>query len=180
MSEPFCPDPRSRQEFDRIARLVREAGYDVDESDGYLLGAFANAAARLQHLAEQVSEEKDADRRLRLMSAERLARGDMARLIDQLERHYAGVEVEASAPELRRTGTGGNVVEFSPVRSKVEQRVLSVLSRSPEALTRDELAAKVSGSKGALLDALRELVRSGAVKKTGAGRRGSPHRYGRA
>jgi hypothetical protein len=179
MSDLFCPDARTRREFDRIARLVRESGFEVQEGDYYLLGAFANGAARLEQLAELVSREKDPERRLRLMGAERLARGDVSRLIDQLERHYAGVDVEESAPELRQTGTDGKVIPFNRGLSRVAQRIVAVLGKAKGPLTREALRRRVPGSQGAFLKALREALAAGVLARSGAGRKGSPHVYSR-
>jgi hypothetical protein len=179
-SPTFCADARARRHYSRICELVRAAGYDVGAGDVYLVGAFANAAARLDELAEHVATERDVERRLRLMRAERLARSDLARLVDQLERHYAGAEIEP-APELKRTGTG-DVIEFPArgVRSVVGQRIVAAVARTSSGLTRDELKKRVSGAKASFLRSLRECVEVGAIRRTGTGARGSPHRYWRA
>jgi hypothetical protein len=177
----FCPDAATRRHYDRIVALVRAAGYDATAGDEYLLGAFANAAARLEELAERVAKTRDLDRRLRLLHAERLARTDLARLIDALERHYAGAAIEEAAPELRRTGTG-DVLDFpagGKVRSVVGQRIIAALART-SGLTRNELGARVSGNKQSFLRSLKECIEAGAIRRTGSGARGSPHRYWRA
>ncbi len=179
MSEapPFCADRGARAHYSRICDLVRAAGYEVSDGDSYVLGAFANAAARLDELAERVAKERSLNPRLRLMGAERLARNDITRLVDQVERHFAGVDVEEAVPELKRTGTGG-VVEFpKPVASVVGQRIVSAVARASSGLTRDQLRKAVSGGKQPFLRALRECVESGAIRRTGAGSRGSPHVY---
>lgn len=172
----FCPDVVTRRHLSRIRKLVQDAGYDVTPADDYLLGAFANSAGRLEQLTRAVSEAEGDDNILRLLTAERHARADLLRFIDALQRHYAGVDAEEDTGQLR-TGTDDSVLEFSPARSAVGQRIVAAVSRSTSGLTREALQKRVPGSKAAFLRGLKECVSDGSIRRTGAGRRGSPHRY---
>lgn len=176
----FCADALTRKHYARAVALVVASGYELGDGDEYVLGPFANAAARLEELAERLAKERKLDRRLRLMRAERLARADFARLTDALERHYPGVEVEESAV-LERTGTGGDVLAFPypGPSSAVGQRIVAALERTSAPLTREELRKRVRGGRASFLAELKTLVKAGTIERGGRGTRSAPHRYSR-
>ena len=181
-ARPFCSTKPAREAFDRWRTRLDSLGVELGEADGYLLGLLATREARLEELAaELVRSKDDMTLRLRLVAAERMAAQDMARALDQAERHF-GSRVEAMPAQAVATGTGGRVVSFpTPApgtpASVTGQRIVAVLARSRKALTKAELRRRVPGNQGDFLRGLREAEQTGAAAKDGAGTRSRPFRY---
>lgn len=69
----------------------------------------------------------------------------------------------------------GSAAEAKVVAWK--ERVVDFLARATGPMTRDEVAEGVGGMRELTIRALKELVADGVVVRTGAGKRGDPHRY---
>lgn len=175
---PFCRTKGARAAFERWRSRVVAAGAAVTDADTYVLGLAANRESRLEELVDALAKCKDDGRRLRLISAERLAAGDMAKALELLERTY-GAAVPA-VQELRATGTGGGprLVSFPPPTGLgvLGQRIVQAL-RAHGGQTKAELRQRVTGSEDAFLRGLKAALALHMVKRTGKGTKVVPYRY---
>jgi len=60
---------------------------------------------------------------------------------------------------------------------EIRVAILDVLRAASDALTEEEILAKVQGATGSKRTALRSLLEGNAIERTGHGRRGSPYGY---
>ncbi len=176
---PFCGDERTRRAFDAWCKRIERASValDLETAGAHLVVLLASREVRLEALQERLRRSKGTD--LELVRAERLAAGDMVRTLDLVER-VLGPRVAAREPALEATGTTGTVVSFPvKLKSATGQRIAAALAVSPRALLKAELRAVVPGRQDQFLVGLAEAVRSGAVRRSGSGRKKDPYRYGR-
>jgi hypothetical protein len=178
---PFCATKAARDAFERWRSRVVDLGALLTEADDYVLGLAASREARLAELARDLARCKDESRRLRLVAAERLAAGDMAKALELLERTY-GAAAPAVEEPLRATGTAGRVGRVVTFPGKTaglgvgaQRCVAAVRTRGP--LTKAQLRAAVKGNQGDFLRAVKEALGARALVRTGRGTKTKPYRY---
>lgn len=191
---PFCDgNPASEAAFDRWRGRFEAAGVDLPDegADAYVLGLLASREAALERLRADVDAETDMELRLKIVQAERRAAADFRAGLELAERVFGARAGEISVPvpiAVGGGGGGGRVVQM-PRRvpdtiagrgkgpDAVHARILGVLADASQALTKDELQKRTPGDPSTFLRELKTLIASGAVKRSGAGRRGDPYRY---
>jgi hypothetical protein len=176
-AEPFCTTPIAKRAYAGWTERLEALGVELGEPDTFLVGLLASREARLQELARDLARRKDESRRLKIISAERLAAQDMAKALDQAERIF-GSRVTEDVPEAVRKAMGkASVVPF-PKRpgSVTGQRIVVALTKAG-ALRKDALRRAVSGSQGDFLRGLKEALQSGAVVREGSGTKIAPYTY---
>ena len=100
----------------------------------------------------------------------------MTKQIELISRTYGDAVAVEAEQIAAATGTHGPVLAFPVAKvSEVAQRVVQALAAGP--MTKATLRRRVRGSQNAFVDALRETVKSGAVRRVGAGTRGSAFQY---
>ncbi len=173
---PFCTTAAAREAYEGWTTRLVALGVELGEPDLFLVGLLASREARLTELARDLAECKDQGRVLRIIAAERLAAGDMARALDQAERIF-GSRVTDAVPETVRKAAGSSVVAFpGKPTSKTGQRIVTALEKKGP-LRRDALRRAVPGNQGDFLRGLKEAVGSGAVVREGVGTKTAPYRY---
>lgn len=153
----------------RWASRIEAARVELTEADLYVVDLLASREARLEDLRRELRRERDADRWLRVVQAERLAAADMAKALDQADRVLGIVIGQEDEEPARR--------DNDRQRGIVAQRIASAVARESQPLTRAELRRRVAGSENDFGEGLREALLSAAVVRNGAGKRGRPYTY---
>lgn len=179
MSEaPFATTPAAKRAFAAWQKRLADLGVELGEPDLFLVGLIASREARLEELSADLAECKDEGRRLRIIAAERLAAGDMAKALDQAERVF-GARVTEGLPETvkRAAESGGSVVAFPQrPRTVTGQRIVVQLQKGGP-MGKDALRKAVPGNQGDFLRGLKEAVKVGAVLMEGTGTKSRPFTY---
>lgn len=173
---PFCTTRAAKAAYAGWWARLEGAGVELGEPDTFLVGLIASREARLQELAHALAKCKDESHRLRIVAAERLAAGDVARVLDQAQRVYGPRAVEG-VPSIRKAAAGSSVVAF-PLRpgSVTGQRIVVALTKGGP-MRKDALRVAVPGNQGDFLRGLKEAVASGAVTREGTGTKTAPFHY---
>jgi hypothetical protein len=175
---PFATTPAAKRAFAAWTRRLADLGVELGEPDLYLVGLIASREARLTELADDLAACKDEGRRLRIIAAERLAAGDMAKALDQAERVF-GARVTEGLPEnvKRAAESGGSVVAFpQKPRSVTGQRIVVQLQKAgPMGMT--ALRKAVRGNEGDFRRGLHEAVKLGSILREGSGTKSRPFTY---
>jgi hypothetical protein len=167
---PFCTTPAAKRAFAAWQKRLEALGVELGEPDTYLVGLIASREARLEELAGELARCKDEGRRLRIVAAERLAAGDMAKALDQAERVF-GPRVAEGAPAIRKAAhEGGSSIVPFPTRagSMAGQRIVVALTKGGP-MRKEALRKLVPGNQGDFLRGLKEAMASGAVVREGTG-----------
>jgi hypothetical protein len=189
---PLCVSPAAVAAFHGWEGRLVALGVELNEVDRYVVGVVSGRQAILEELeARLVRVLKKQSERLRLVEAIRKASLSFERGVDLLERTFGQRVAEAvSVPEqlVASSGTGGRVLTI-PARAAmgvaprcrgavaIRQRILGALAQAQLPLSKDQLRGRVRGDEGAFLRVLGELVREGAVRKGGRGRKTDPYTY---
>ena len=178
---PFCESGPAAMAFDSWVKRLEALGVELAETDLFVVGLVASRQTNLEALRARLAE---AEAPAALLAEERAAAKAFAEALDRAER-VLGARAGEVAEALPVAVGGGRVLrlvahEDAAPRNRgrvvVAERILVALGAG-RALTRDELRAKVRGSKGEFLAQLKVLVRQGRVVAEGAGVKGSPRRY---
>jgi hypothetical protein len=180
-ARPFCSSRAAAAAFDAWVTRLEALGLTLADADRYVVGLLASREALLEGLGAELRRERDSGRRLRLVSAERLAALDMAKALDLAERTFGGAVAEEEPA--RATGTDGRVLAFAAPTLRGlgahAQRIASVVGKSPRPLTHAQLRQAIAGSEGDFREGLRSAVKAKAIARRGRGKKGSPYVYTR-